>query len=61
MPDRKEGVAPGPPLFGIDFSDRALSPGTESLLNACYDATDYPNVPACSTFTRDADGQIIDF
>lgn len=45
----------------IDIANEISSPGVTSLMNACYDSTDYPNVPACSSFTRDASGQVVDF
>ncbi|MBO9499356.1 MAG: TonB-dependent receptor [Novosphingobium sp.] len=45
----------------IDISNEIASPGVTSLLNACYDSATYPNVDACNTFTRDSDGQIVDF
>ena len=31
------------------------------LLDACYDSTNYPNDPACSSFTRNAQHQITNF
>ena len=31
------------------------------ILEACYDAPTYPDVPECSDFTRNAQGQITDF
>ena len=45
----------------INISNEISSPGIEALLAACYDSPDYPNLASCSTFTRDADGQITDF
>lgn len=45
----------------ISISNEIASPGMTSLLNACYDSSSYPNTPACSTFTRDSSGQIVDF
>lgn len=45
----------------IDISNEIASPGVTSLMNACYDSTSYPNVPACNSFTRDANGQVVDF
>ncbi|WP_260928625.1 TonB-dependent receptor domain-containing protein [Novosphingobium sp. 9] len=45
----------------INISNEISQPGMTSLMNACYDSTDYPNSSACSTFTRDSDGQVVDF
>ncbi|WP_237452011.1 TonB-dependent receptor domain-containing protein [Qipengyuania algicida] len=45
----------------INITNEIASPGVTSLLNACYDSTNYPNAPACSTFTRDSTGQITNF
>jgi iron complex outermembrane receptor protein len=33
----------------------------EEILNACYDAADYPSNPSCSQFARNAQGQITTF
>jgi outer membrane receptor protein involved in Fe transport len=33
----------------------------QQLLYACYDSTDYPSNPSCSSFTRNAAGQITTF
>ncbi|MCJ2183941.1 TonB-dependent receptor [Novosphingobium sp. 1949] len=45
----------------INISNEITQPGMTSLMNACYDASDYPNNAACDTFTRDDDGQVTDF
>ena len=52
--------------ISVDYIDIALKDAIESLtltdnLDACYDSTNYPNNPACNTFTRNAAGQITDF
>jgi outer membrane receptor protein involved in Fe transport len=44
--------------ISVDYIDIALKDAISSLtlvnnMDACYDSTDYPNEPACSTFTRD--------
>jgi iron complex outermembrane receptor protein len=44
--------------ISVDYIDIALKDAIQTLtlvnnLDACYDSTDYPNSPACSTFTRD--------
>jgi iron complex outermembrane recepter protein len=52
--------------ISVDYIDIALKDAIESLtltdnLDACYDSTNFPDNPACSTFTRNAAGQIINF
>jgi iron complex outermembrane receptor protein len=52
--------------ISVDYIDIALKDAIESLtltdnLDACYDSTDYPNNPSCSTFTRNGAGQITNF
>jgi outer membrane receptor protein involved in Fe transport len=44
--------------LSVDYIDIALEGAISSLtlqedMQACYDSTAYPNVPACGTFTRD--------
>jgi len=48
---------------GFDYIDIALDNAIESLsatdiMDACYDATDYPNNESCSRITRDAGHQV---
>ncbi|EZP50845.1 TonB-dependent receptor domain-containing protein [Sphingomonas sp. RIT328] len=45
----------------IDIKNEIATLGAEDLLNACYDSDDYPNNSFCSTFTRDASGQVTSF
>jgi len=45
----------------IELSDAITSLGLTSLMIACYDSTDFPNNPACGSFTRDGNGQVVDF
>lgn len=45
----------------IDIKNEIATLGVGDLLDACYDATDYPSNPFCSTFTRDADHQVVSF
>ena len=50
----------------VDYIDIRLTNAIETLtlqqlLYACYDSPDYPNNPSCSTFTRNAAGQITGF
>jgi iron complex outermembrane receptor protein len=52
--------------ISADYIDIALKDAIQTLtlvnnLDACYDSTDYPNNPSCSTFTRNASGQITSF
>ena len=45
----------------IELNDAILSLNLTSLMVACYDSQDFPNNPACDSFTRDEGGQIVDF
>ena len=50
----------------VDYIDIRLTNAIETLtlqqlLYACYDSTDYPNNPACTSFTRNPAGQITTF
>jgi len=47
--------------ISIDIKNEIASLGVEDLLNACYDSSDYPTNPFCSTFTRDAEHQVVSF
>jgi iron complex outermembrane recepter protein len=52
--------------ISVDYIDIALKDAIQTLtlvnnLDACYDSTDYPNNPSCSTFTRNPSGQITTF
>jgi iron complex outermembrane receptor protein len=52
--------------ISVDYIDIALKEAIESLtltdnLDACYDSSNYPNNPSCSSFTRNAAGQITNF
>ena len=52
--------------ISVDYIDIALKEAIESLtltdnLDACYDSTNFPDNPSCSTFTRNAAGQITNF
>ncbi|TPG13767.1 TonB-dependent receptor [Sphingomonas koreensis] len=47
--------------ISIDIKNEIASLGVGDLLNACYDSSDYPDNPFCSTFTRDADHQVVSF
>ena len=52
--------------ISVDYIDIALKDAISSLtlaenLAACYDSSDYPNAPACSTFTRNAQHQVDSF
>jgi len=49
--------------LSVDYVEINLSNAIENLqvtdiLDACYDAQDYPNNPSCQQFTRNAQGQI---
>ncbi len=50
----------------VDYIDISLTNAIQILnltdiLDACYDAPDYPNNPSCSLFTRDAGHQVTSF
>ncbi len=50
----------------VDYIDIFLKSAIETLsltanMDACYDSTDFPNAPACSTFTRNANHQVTSF
>lgn len=47
--------------ISIDIANEIAEPGLENEMDACYDSADYPNNPYCSTFTRDADHQVVSF
>ena len=52
--------------LSVDYIDIALKDAISSLtlvdnLDACYDSSNYPNNPSCSTFTRNSAGQITGF
>ena len=52
--------------IAADYIDIKMANAIEQLnlsdiLEACYDAPSYPDVPECSAFTRNAQGQITDF
>ena len=44
--------------FNISITDRIENFDFEALAETCFDSTDFPNVPACNQFTRDATGQV---
>ncbi len=52
--------------ISVDYIDIALKDAIQTLtlvnnLDACYDSSDFPNNPACTTFTRGPTGQITNF
>lgn len=56
------------PRFSVtfDYIDINMTNAIEQLnlgeiMDACYDATDYPSNPSCSAFTRNAAGQVTGF
>lgn len=44
----------------ISIDDAIINASLTDILEACYDSADFPNVPECDLFTRDAGGQITD-
>jgi iron complex outermembrane receptor protein len=52
--------------ISVDYIDISLKNAIESLtltdnLDACYDSSNFPNNPSCSTFSRNAQGQLTNF
>jgi iron complex outermembrane recepter protein len=52
--------------ISVDYIDIALKNAIQSLtltdnLDACYDSSNYPDNPSCTSFTRNAAGQITNF
>jgi len=52
--------------ISVDYIDIALKDAIQTLtlvnnLDACYDSSDFPSNPACTTFTRGPTGQITGF
>ncbi|MBB4618495.1 TonB-dependent receptor domain-containing protein [Sphingomonas abaci] len=45
----------------IDVKNEVASLDLVDVMNACYDSADYPNSPFCSSFTRNASGQVTSF
>ncbi len=45
----------------VNIDDAIQGVSLTQNLNACFDSPNFPNVPQCNTFTRDAGGQIVDF
>lgn len=42
----------------IELNNAIASLDATTILQACYDSADFPNVEVCSNFDRDADGQV---
>lgn len=53
-----ENLAVSIDYFKIDIVDQITDVDFESLARTCYDSSNFPNEPACATFTRGADGQV---
>jgi len=47
--------------ISISIQNEITVPGLTAEMAACYDSTSYPSSPYCSTFTRDASGQVVNF
>lgn len=45
----------------IQLDDAITNLSLSALMQACYDSPNFPNVAACDAFTRDGDGQVVDF
>ncbi len=48
-------------FISVDIDDAISGVSLTQNLNACFDSPNFPNVPECATFMRDANGQIVDF
>ena len=46
-------------FFNISIGNRIENFDIETLLETCFDSTDFPNVAACNQFERDPAGQVI--
>ena len=47
--------------IAIDVSNEIAAPTLTDLMDACYDAADFPTNSFCSTFTRNSAGQVTSF
>ncbi|HXY96440.1 MAG TPA: TonB-dependent receptor [Steroidobacteraceae bacterium] len=45
----------------IKMSNAIVQLDLVELMDECYDSTDFPNNPACSHFTRNAEGQVVNY
>lgn len=45
----------------IQLQDAIQSLGLTSIMESCYDSPDFPNVSSCDRFTRNSEGQVVDF
>lgn len=48
-------------VVNINLDDAITSLSLTTLMEACYDAPDFPNNSACNAFERDDSGQVVDF
>ena len=53
-------------LFTADYVNIDLTDAIQALtltqqMTSCYDSTSFPNVPSCSAFVRNSEGQVVDF
>lgn len=47
--------------ISVEINDAIAGVSLTQNLQACFDSPNFPNVPECDTFVRDAGGQIVDF
>ncbi|MFW5926898.1 MAG: hypothetical protein ACOCSR_02510, partial [Wenzhouxiangella sp.] len=45
----------------VSLDDAIVNLDLTSIMVACYDSDNFPDVDACDRFTRDEDGQVVDF
>lgn len=51
----------GVDYYAVEIQDAIVGVSLTQILNACFDSNDFANEPNCQAFTRDDDGQIVDF
>ena len=55
------GMALTADYIHINIANEITEPGLTNLLDACYDAVNYPNNAYCGSFTRNSAGQVVGF
>lgn len=57
-PDVIPGLQIAADYYDLEINDSISFVDFATLAATCFDSNDFPNEPACNTFTRDADGQV---
>lgn len=60
-PSFLDGLTASVDWLNIEIEQAISSLSVGDLLNACYDSAVFPDDPACDRFTRDSNGQVVDF